>query len=235
MWNLDDQTTEIARIRAEYARRSSAIPKDYYSWGRAWNHFFHTQLCRECIRGLSSDAWFPLSGKSIADIGCGTGAWLLEFCQWDADSLHGIDLDDRRLARARERLPQADLHLGDATQLPWADESFDLVSQFTVFTSILSPAVKQAIALEMLRVLKPGGFVLWYDFRVNNPRNAQVAGIEAEEIRKLFRGCRTTLRKVTLAPPIARAIVPLSWTIGSLLEKLPFLRTHYFGLIQKPD
>ena len=125
------------------------------------------------------------------------------------------------------------LHLGDARRLPWPAARFDVVSQFTVFTSILDPAVKRAVASEMLRVLKPGGVVLWYDFRYNNPRNPMVKGIEADEIRALFPDCRVDLERVTLAPPVARAVVPLSFIAALLLQKIPFLRTHYLGIIQK--
>ena len=82
-------------------------------------------------------------------------------------------------------------------------------------------------------MLKPGGVVLWYDFRFNNPRNLEVRGIEAAEIRSLFPECSVDLKKVTLAPPLARRVVPISWTSAELLEKLPFLRTHYLGVIRK--
>ena len=53
----------------------------------------------------------------------------------------------------------------------------------------------------MLRVVKPQGLILWYDFRYNNPRNPNVQGIGATEIRGLSPGRQVELRKVTLAPP----------------------------------
>lgn len=123
----------------------------------------------------------------------------------------------------------ADLRVGDACELPWADAMFDVVTQFTLFTSILDTGVKRRIASEMLRVLKPDGMILWYDFRYNNPRNANVRGIEAKEVRQLFPGCGVTLEKVTLAPLIARWVVPVSWLAALVLEKIPVLRTHYLG------
>ncbi|HLG98205.1 MAG TPA: class I SAM-dependent methyltransferase [Bryobacteraceae bacterium] len=175
---------------------------------------------------------FPLDGRKVLDAGCGAGVWLLEFAQWGADQLHGVDLDPLRLEIAARRLPAADLRCGDIAHLDWPDQSFDLVSQFTVFTSILDPSIRRRAAAEMLRVLKPDGAVLWYDFRFNNPANRNVRGIEAAEIRDLFPRCRVRLRRVTLAPPLARRIVPLTWTGASLLEQVPWLRTHYVALIQ---
>src|SRR5262249_38083727 len=91
----------------------------------------------------------------------------------------------------------------------------------------LHDGVKREIAGEMLRIVKPKGAILWVDFRFNNPRNPNVRGIGAREIRDLFPDCEVKLSSTTLAPPIARRIVPVSWTLGLALESLPFLLTHY--------
>jgi hypothetical protein len=85
----------------------------------------------------------------------------------------------------------------------------------------------------MMRVLKPSGAILWFDFRVNNPRNPGVRGVRAREIASLFPDCSIRLKSVTLAPPLARVIVPRSWIAACMLEKIPFLRTHYLGVIRK--
>jgi hypothetical protein len=58
--------------------------------------------------------------------------------------------------------------------------------------------------------------------------------VGAAEIRRLFPGCRITLKKVTLAPPIARRLVPMSWLTALAMEQLTIFNTHYLGLIQKP-
>lgn len=229
-------TNEIERIRAEYESRAERIPADYYSWARPVNLFFQTTLCRDMIAALAAQGRFPLDGRRVLDVGCGMGRWLLEFAQWGADSdqLCGIDLSEDRIAKARRKLPGADLRSGDASHLPWPDASFDILSQFVLFTSILDAGVKRAIARDMLRVVKPGGLILWYDFRVNNPSNKQVRGIGAAEIRSLFPGCNIQMQSVTLAPPIARRAASLSWTLASFLEAFPFLRTHYLAVITRP-
>jgi ubiquinone/menaquinone biosynthesis C-methylase UbiE len=230
-------SAEIARIQAEQLRRSREIPRGFYSWRHPVNQFFHCQTYRACIGALVRAGLFPLDGRMVADIGCGTGTWLLEFAQWGAEAAHlaGIDLDEGRASQARRQLPEADVRGGDAQHLPWADDSFDLVSQFTLFTSILSASVKTRIAAEMIRVTKPGGVIMWYDFRYNNPRNPNVKGIESAEIRSLFAGCSVTIKGVTLAPPLARRVAPVSYSLAVLLESVPFLRTHYLAMIRKPD
>lgn len=226
---------DTVRISAEYERRTRELPAGFYEWSKPSNLLLHEHALRGCIAMLHRASLFPLNGRRIADIGCGEGTWLLEFLQWGADpaGLCGIDLSAERIECARRRMPQADLRIGGASELPWPDESFDLVSQFTVFTSILDPALKRAVAAEMLRILKPGGAILWFDFRVNNPANPHVRGVAAREIHSLFAGCEIALASVLLAPPLGRLIAQWSWTLAELLHALPFFRTHYAGLIRK--
>ncbi len=226
---------ELERIRAEYDRRGREIPVDYYHWNRPVNLYFQCQLMRDAISFLEQNGMFPLTGRTIGDVGCGSGTWLLEFAQWGAECAHlaGVDLDEKRIRTARAALPGADLRVCSATALPWPSASFDLVSQFTLFSSILSADMKKAVAAEMLRVLKPGGAVLWYDLAYDNPRNPNVKGIGSAEVQTLFPRCELFTRKVTLAPPIARLSVSVSWILASVLEKIPFLRTHHLHLIRK--
>ena len=228
-------SSEATRIRAEYSRRAAELPSDFYRWNRPVNLFFHTQTLRACIRALVEEGQFPLGGRNALDVGCGSGIWLAEYAQWGTEltDLCGIDLSEDRLGEAKRLLPGADLRTGDACELPWPAEFFSFVTQFTMFTSILDASVKRQIASEMLRVLKPDGTLVWYDFRYNNPCNPNVRGIEAAEIKSLFPGCAIRLKKMTLAPPIARRVVPVSWVAALILEKVPILRTHYLGVIRK--
>lgn len=225
--------TEIDRIRREYERREREIPADYYSLARPAALFGYTERVRQVIAALRREALYPPAGLDICEVGCGTGQWLADLVTWGADParMAGIDLLEGRLQTARQRLPAADLRAGDAAELPWPNESFDLVVQSTLFTSILDPDLKRRVALQMLRVLRPGGRILWYDFFRNNPKNPHVRGVGTAEIRALFPGRRVELRRVTLAPPLARLVVPVSRRLALLLEKLPFLRTHYLGVI----
>ena len=106
------------------------------------------------------------------------------------------------------------------------------MTQFTVFSSILSETMRQEIALEMLRVLRPDGFIVWYDYHMNNPVNPDVHGIKKKEITRLFPGCTIYLVRVTLAPPVARVLATVSTLSCHLLSKFPFLCTHYLAAIR---
>ena len=188
------------------------------------------------LRLLSSHGFTPLSDQRILDVGCGDGTMLRQFLQWGAApaNLAGIDLRSQAVTHAKQLNPDLDIRCGSATELPWADESFDLVCFHTVFTSILDLSMKEKIAKEVERVLRLGGAVLWYDFMYNNPNNPDVRGITAKEIHKLFAGFDIHLQRITLAPPIARRLP--DWglpVLYPLLSLIPLLRTHYLGFFVK--
>jgi len=224
---------EAERIRIEYENRRAT--EDRYHFRHPVNFFFYSQVERAVLNVLNEEGMFPLEAKTIVDVGCGRGEWLLEFIRLGARGLNlsGIDLDERRIAVARERIPAGRLICGDATSLPWPDESIDMVTQFTMFTSILDGTVRAAVAAEMVRIVRPGGIILWYDFCYDNPSNPGVQGIRPAEIRTLFAGLAVRTRRTTLAPPLARAVVPVSWIAGILLDGIPLLRTHCLAVICK--
>ncbi len=95
--------------------------------------------------------------------------------------------------------------------------------------------MKRQIASEMLRVVKRDGLILWYDFHVNNPRNPDVRGIKKREIYQLFPGCRIELQRTTLVPPLVRLLAARSWLVCYRLGRIPWLCTHYLGVIQKEE
>ena len=219
--------TEADRILEELRRREREVPVDFYSLDRPANRFLRQGQERALRKALEEIG--PLAGKRVLEVGCGSGNWL-EMLE-RAASLSGIELEPGRAASAAARFPGADIRSGDASRLPWESGSFDVVLQSTVFSSILDPGMRRAVASEMLRVLAPGGAILWYDFFMDNPSNPHVRGVRRREIAALFPGCRIALRRATLAPPIARRVVPVSWKLATLLESLRVLDTHWFGVI----
>jgi SAM-dependent methyltransferase len=225
---------EAARIRAEYERREREIGRDFYALTSPPNLFARHGQERALLRGLRTANALPLESKRILEIGCGRGQWFGVFEDFGAvrQQLAGIDLDATRVGEAHARWPDADIRVGDATSLPWSDDSFDIVFQSTVFTSILDDEVRRACAREMLRVLARGGSIIWYDFRYDNPSNANVRGIPTREIAALFPSCTVNVEPVTLAPPLARRIVPHSWLLARGLERLRVLNTHLLAVIR---
>lgn len=225
---------EEARVRAAYARRDQG---ERYAYGNAAHLFMMQERERAVLALLARTGLLPLAEHRILDVGCGGGQWLQDLVRWGAspDRIAGLELLTDRLDQAR-RTTAADISLvqGGASALPWPDASFDLVLQATVFSSLLDARVRRAVAGEMLRVLRPGGAVLWYDFRVNNPRNPDVRRVGRREIERLFAGCEATLVRVTLAPPVTRLFAAHARPVASALALVPWLRTHYLGVMRKP-
>lgn len=225
--------SEEIRIRAAYARRDGDHRYSWFDLGQV----FRIHRCEQRILAtLKRSGWVCLEGKTILEVGCGGGYWLRELVKWGAqpEYLTGIDfLTDRLHVARRLCAPAVRLQCASATRLPFRDETFELVLQSTVFTSILDPEIKGQAAAEMLRVLKHDGMILWYDYHVNNPWNPDVRGVKRKEIHRLFPDCRIHLERVTLAPPLARSLAPFSYLACYLLEKFPPLCTHYLGVIRK--
>jgi SAM-dependent methyltransferase len=94
-----------------------------------------------------------------------------------------------RIEAARSRFPTADLRVGSAHELPYPHASFDLVCQMTLFSSVVDPGLRAAIAVEMLRVVRPGGLIVWYDAH-RAASSSDFAPIGRDELGRLFGGCR---------------------------------------------
>jgi ubiquinone/menaquinone biosynthesis C-methylase UbiE len=186
------------------------------------------------LRGAGFES---LANLEMLEMGCGSGGVMLDLLRWGADTarLHGCDLLPEHVARARQRLPlESTLSAAEGGALPYPSARFDLVLQFTVFTSVLDESLRRRMAQEMWRVLRPGGAVLWYDFRIQG-RNPAVRAIPPREVRALFPQGEHTGRRVTLAPPISRRLARWSWLGCELLALLPWLRTHDLILIRKTE
>ena len=226
---------ERQRVQAEYQRRAREIdPETYAPWNVSQNLIL-TSRRRIAAAMLHRAGVFPQAGDSCLEIGFGWMGWLGQLISWGVreSDLHGIDLNAKGVHRGRGILPLADLREGDAAQLPWPDSKFHLVIQSTVFSSVLNARVRQVIADEITRVLLPGGALLWYDLAINNPSNPHVHGLSRAEIRKLFPRLQGSIRSLTLAPPISRAVAPKSWLAATFLECIPLLRTHLLAVLIK--
>jgi ubiquinone/menaquinone biosynthesis C-methylase UbiE len=224
---------EEKRIREAYAKRQSGHLYSRFNPG----YLLMVQEREKCLlRLLSRYHCEDLERKKFLEIGCGSGDLLRDFIKWGArpENIAGVDLLSERIAEAVHLSPKAiEIRQCNAAILDYSDETFDVVVQSTVFTSVLEVDMRRQMAAELLRVVKPTGLILWYDYHVNNPWNKDVRGVKRREIYELFPNCRIHLKRITLLPPLARVIAPYSYLICYLLEKFPPLCTHYLGVIRK--
>jgi SAM-dependent methyltransferase len=95
-------------------------------------------------------------GQVILDVGCGVGAFLQLAARRGARPF-GLDASEALLELARQRLPHADLRVGDMEALPYEDDCFDLVTGFNAFffANDIIAALREAG-----RVAKPGAPVV---------------------------------------------------------------------------
>lgn len=226
-----DPGDESSAIRERYARRA-ALPADRYSvfapdvLRRA--HAFERSL----VHLLAAKGIRAPDSKTVLEVGCGEGINLLQLIRlgFNPARLIGNDLREDALSVARRILPSSvRFAAGEASGLDLGDESFDIVMQSTVFSSILDDTMQAAVATRMWTLTRPGGAVLWYDLARDNPWNRDVRGVPLERIRTLFPDAEITAQRITLAPPIARAA---PWLYG-VLDALPFLRSHLLCWIAK--
>lgn len=226
--------SDLDRLRQEYADRARRFAADdRYTLTNQTNLFTIQQRQRDLVNVLHHHDLLPLSGKRVLEMGCGNGGVLLEWLQYGVrpNNLHGVELLPARLAHTRRILPQLPLVLADGRHMAYPDRAFDIVLQFTVLSSILDRTIQQQLAREMVRVLKPGGVIISYDFWLN-PTNKQTVGMTPRVLHALFADCDLTFCRVTLAPPIARRLVPLSWITAAWLEKLKLFNSHFLVVIR---
>jgi SAM-dependent methyltransferase len=95
-------------------------------------------------------------GQRVLDIGCGVGVFLRLVTDRGADSF-GLDASEALIDLARQRVPEADIRVGDMEALPYEDDTFDLVTGFTsfFFANDMVAALREAG-----RVAKPGAPVV---------------------------------------------------------------------------
>lgn len=133
-----------------------------------------------------NDAGVKLSGRRILDLGCGAGYHLRSLVELGATPslCHGLDLMADRVELARAFNPAMTFLEGDATDTG-LDGPFDVVCQFDALCNLHGDHARQAFADEMLRLVAPGGVVVWHDIAVQQP-GAETRAVPPAEVRSLL-------------------------------------------------
>ncbi len=161
----------------------------------------------------------------ILDVGCGAGFSLLQLATFGLEpaQFHGIDLLADRIELGRRRFPGLDLAVGDAQSMEFADGAFDLVTESTMFIQLTDEALASRIAAEMVRVTRPGGFLMLTDWRYSFGF-AGYRAVSRKRVRELFGvGEKTRLVRRTqgaLLPPIGRFLSRYAPSIYFLITRL---------------
>ncbi len=223
MSELDD---ERARLRAIFRERSQPGQEDL-----AWED--HQQR----VRWASFErAWQTIDARrlvklEVLEIGCGRGGWLPAFAKHGTRRLAGIDLVPGRIEEAQARLPDADLRVGCASNLPWEAASFDLVVLSTVLSSIECRELRRDLGLEARRVARRDARALVFDLRWPSPWNAAVHRVSVDEVAETLG--RRSLRSESLLclPPLGRRLARRTPSVLDWLERCPLLHTHRLDIV----
>lgn len=102
-------------------------------------------------------------GWRYLDVGCGVGAAARSIAGLSALDVTGIDVDPKQIEAARAAAAYPNLHflVMDATRLDFADSEFDVVAARMATHHIHD---WQRVLLEMVRVLRSGGYLIYSDF-----------------------------------------------------------------------
>lgn len=220
---------EIDRIRETYAGYDQTGRSTRWSGDHAI-HEERSRLVRELIDGLKQ----PGAPMRVLDLGCGRGnlADDLMAAGVGRHDIVGVDLIPDRVVEANRRGLLVSLASGDA--LPFVGGSFDVVTAFTVFSSIHDPHVLAGIRAEVERVLRPNGALIVYDMRLPNPFNRSVHPINSRTLDRLFSGWDRTSRSCTLIPQVARRFASEPGGRYRTLAAVPLLRSHLLSVLRPP-
>ena len=227
----DHASNEVHRIRSAYAERARTHKSNAGTPGRQ-------RLVRDrndtLERILAERFPHPLPQCRVLDVGCGEGSLLGWFHERGAKpgNLYGVDLLPDRIRVAHQTFPAFTFLGGNAEQLAFPDDWFDLVSVFTVFSSMLDDAMAQRVANNIERVLASQGAIVWYDMRYPNPWNPAIRAMTKSRIRELFPSFEFELESSTLLPPLAHRLGPFTDRLYPWLVSIPILRSHYIGLLR---
>ena len=229
---------EIERISQVYETQYKPDPKDRrYPWNaRNPISLYYRQALEKIVVKLFNDMDIDLEPLKVLDVGCGTGGFLRYLTSIGAtpEFLHGVDLMEYRIEQARKLSPPTiDFYHGDAQKLAYPDFSFDMVSQLTVFSSFHEEGLREKIAREMDRVLRPGGILLWYDLRTGHSATAR--GIELDAIVSFFPNY-SMQRCSRIHPKWASSLALRSILLAEIAGNLPLLiKTHLLCFMKKPE
>jgi SAM-dependent methyltransferase len=159
----DDKTAARLQREIEHHRKIASYAEEIWNWDSPAGR---RRADRRAELFVEHGGLRP--GVLALELGCGTGVFLEKTASSGA-TLHGLDLSEDLLAKARTRLAASgNVHLdrGNAEAMPYPDRHFDAAYGSSVLHHLdLGAALK-----EVFRVLKPGGRIVFAEPNLLNPQ-----------------------------------------------------------------
>jgi SAM-dependent methyltransferase len=160
----------ITESDREISRR---FGKDYFDGARSFGYggyFYDPKFWTETVATISSH--YALNGEAkILDVGCAKGFMLRDFKKLLPEcTVAGIDISEYAIENAHPEVKEF-LVRGNATELPFNDESFDLVLSINTIHNLDLKDCTKALA-EIERVTKANSFIVVDGWKTQIERNS---------------------------------------------------------------
>lgn len=155
-----------------------------YDLGEWFHNTFSFQRIFRKLRQRTISLACLQAGEQVLDVGCGTGTLALEAARrvGRTGAVCGIDPGEQQIARARAKATRRGLsiefQIGVIEQLPFSDQTFDVVFSTLMMHHLPAPLKRQGLA-QIARVLKPGGRLILADFTHKADRAGRAARFHA--------------------------------------------------------
>jgi SAM-dependent methyltransferase len=161
---------------------------------------------RDALAPLGLDRW-----ERVLDVGCGTGELTRVLAEQTGGDVVGVDADPDLLSVARDHVPVA---AGDATRLPFADDSFDLVVCQALLINLPDPAAAvrefARVARHRVAAVEPDNAAVTVESSVDaearlarRARRAYVSGVDTD-VTLGGAGTRAAFEDADIADPTTR-------------------------------
>jgi SAM-dependent methyltransferase len=193
---------------------------------------FYRHLFEEELTALFRREGVDLSNKKIVEAGCGYGEKTRFLIELGArpDGIYAFDTDAEVTEKAASTIEGPTFTLTDGTALPYSNDTFDVAILF-LYVSVLEPGTTRRLAAnEITRVLKPNGFIMWYD--TVEKGGGYLWGLEPKEIAGLFPGYEPELRMFGLRYDWTVRTVYKSFEAARLLARSGIAKSHVIGIIK---
>lgn len=230
--NPEETRLELERIRRAYAAKdaSQTYRQQYLPFAEVpFGYLLQRLRCLgDLLRGAGIES---LAGLDICDLGCGTGGFLGLMPSFGADPrrLCGVELMADRLAAARLAYPALRFEPAPGDRIPLPDGSCDLIICSLVFSSVHAMDLRQRLAEDCARVLRPGGYVFWWDL-------FHLADLEPSvplDPRALFPGWSIAEQRVAWRQLPSAGMSRRLWrySVGRIADRFATRPTHLGALI----
>lgn len=173
------------------------VPPDYYQKGIENNllqQLWHGNKLEEVVKAIKGNK----RRDKILDVGSASGWFISEISKRFQDSnCFGIDIYSKGIFYAKKKYPQVEFKVADAHDIPYKDETFDVIVCTEVLEHVDDP---WQVVMEIKRVLKTGGLaiieldsgswlfsIIWYLWRKSKGRIWNEAHLHSFNVKKLDR------------------------------------------------